>query len=158
MAITLLNLLELGEVLQLNPPNLLTMEQAVRDRLWRRKSLLVVQEDDSRNQIPTVRLVHYSFQEHIFNLSANQDPLLSYFGLEIKDTHLSIARYCFIYFRDHIGNRRYWDCRNEEENLIYPLMRYAIRSWGEHAKRSADRAARLIQEYHLSVKAGIGLG
>jgi hypothetical protein len=140
IAVRPLTLTELGVVIGVKPTRALTIDKAIREYVGFCGYFLMVIGN-------IVYLIHQSAKDYLLRKDPNPNPQLELFYVKEKETNAEIARTCLTYLSSGalIGGQVQLIKRNGKAVDIshlqaFPLLRYAILHWPEHAQQSSSLA------------------
>ncbi|KAH3269678.1 hypothetical protein KXW55_003589 [Aspergillus fumigatus] len=137
MAARPLTLQELAAVVGIRSSNLITAQQAIRDRITLCGLFLKIQGQE-------VVLVHQSARDYLLRKEPDSDIVLEYFRIKSEEAHLMLAQACLDCLAHSSLQYEPLDLNNESYSQESPLLNYAAFHWPVHAQRSSVLAVQLL--------------
>jgi ankyrin repeat protein len=159
-AMTPITLLELAEILDIKESPIISVEQAVCDRIkWCGPLVRLETEDnkgakdnnemkDNKGTKCRVLPIHSSLSAYLTKSRKNDQSTLQLFKFDADETHLYIATTCLDYLKTSFAKgTKSWDCNNTDVQQKHPFMVYATKYLGDHASRAHSHARQLLTSH-----------
>jgi ankyrin repeat protein len=138
MAFRPLTLQELAAAIGTGSPfSVITIEQAIRDKIALCEPFLKVQEQ-------RVGLVHQSARDYLLRKEPDSNPVLEEFRVKPEAAHLELARTCFDCVMQSGLQYAPLNPNDGSSSRELPLLSYATLHWPEHARYCSMLAGELL--------------
>ena len=137
MALRPLTLKELAAAIGIGSSALISSNRAIRDQVALCGSFLKIREHE-------VGLVHQSAKDYLLRENPDDNPLLEQFRIKPEEAHFELARTCFAYIQNGVLANGPLDLTDAQQLRDFPLLKYAVLCWPEHARYSSKYAEEMF--------------
>jgi ankyrin repeat protein len=140
-------LLEMADILNIKESRIMSVDQAVRDRVKWCEPLIRLQTslDDDDTKVWIVP-IHFSLTEYLMEPLEGDEPVLQSFKFHFDEANFDLALTCFEYLKFKFAGKARWSYKDAALKQKHPFMTYATRYFGVHASCAQSLASRFLLE------------